>query len=142
MAEFVTVDRAERGIAVLRFARAPLNRVDLQLALELSAAADALALDDEVRAVVVYGDERIFSAGDDMSELAAWTPEQARAVAADLQDALGCLARVPQPTIAAISGYAVGAGLELALGADCRLIGDNVKLGLPGIHAGLIPVAG
>lgn len=142
MAEFVTVDRVEPGIAVLRFARAPLNRIDLQLALELSAAADTLALDEEVRAVIVYGDERVFSAGDETAELARWTPAQARAVAADLQDALGCLARIPQPTIAAISGYAVGVGLELALGADRRLIGDNVKLGLPQIRAGLIPVAG
>ncbi|MGA4790260.1 enoyl-CoA hydratase-related protein [Nocardia sp. AB354] len=142
MAEFVTVDRVEAGIAVLRFARPPLNLIDLQLALELAAAAADLAADDEVRAVIVYGDERIFSAGDDMAELARWTPAQADAVAADLQQALGCLARIPQPTIAAITGYAVGAGLELALGADRRLIGDNVKLGLPQIRAGLIPVAG
>lgn len=141
MAEFVTVDRPEPGIAVLRFARAPLNRIDLQLALELSAAADTLATDDAVRAVIVYGDERIFSAGDDTDELARWTPGQARAIAADLQDALNCLARIPQPTIAAISGYAVGAGLELALGADRRLVGDNAKLGLPQIRAGLIPVS-
>ena len=142
MAEFVTVDRAETGIAILRFARPPLNLIDLQLALELAAAAEGIAADDEVRAVIVYGDERIFSAGDDCAELAGWTPEQARAVVADLQAALGCLARIPQPTVAAITGYAAGAGLELALGADRRIIGDNVKLGLPQIRAGLVPVAG
>ncbi|NKY86181.1 enoyl-CoA hydratase-related protein [Nocardia veterana] len=142
MAEFVTVDRVEAGIAVLRFARPPLNLINLQLALELSAAAADLAGDGDVRAVIVYGDERIFSAGDDVAELAEWTAEQAGAIAPDLQRALGCLARIPQPTIAAITGYAVGAGLELALGADRRLIGDNVKLGLPQIRTGLIPVAG
>ncbi len=142
MAEFVTVDRAETGIAVLRFARPPLNLIDLQLALELAAAAEDIAAADDVRAVIVYGDERIFGAGDDQAELAGWTPEQARAVVADLQAALECLAPIPQPTVAAITGYAVGAGLELALGADRRIIGDNVKLGLPQIRAGLVPVAG
>ncbi|MBO0852229.1 MAG: enoyl-CoA hydratase/isomerase family protein [Nocardia sp.] len=142
MAEFVTVDRVEAGIAVLRFARPPLNLIDLQLALELSEAAASVAGDDRARAVVVYGDERIFSAGDELTELARWTPEQARRIAPDLRSALGCLSRIPQPTVAAITGYAVGAGLELALGADHRLIGDNVKLGFPQIRAGLIPLAG
>lgn len=61
---------------------------------------------------------------------------------ADFQSALNCLARLPQPTVAAISGYALGAGLELALAADRRVIGDNVKLGLTQIKAGLIPLAG
>ncbi|WP_227983484.1 enoyl-CoA hydratase-related protein [Nocardia spumae] len=142
MAEFVTVDRVEAGIAVLRFARPPLNLIDLQLASELASAAGALAADPDVRAVIVYGDERIFSAGDELAELSRWTRAQADAIAGDLQRALGCLARIPQPTVAAITGYAVGAGLELALGADRRVIGDNVKMGLPQIRAGLIPVAG
>lgn len=142
MAEYVTVDRAEAGIAVLRFARPPMNLIDVQSALELAEAADRIAEDTEVRAVLVYGDERVFSAGDELEELALLSAEQARAVVGDLQRALGCLARLPQPTVAAISGYALGAGLELALGADRRIIGDNVKLGLPQIHAGLIPVAG
>ena len=84
----------------------------------------------------------MFSAGDEMSELAALDAGQAAAMAADLQAALGCLSRVPQPTVAAITGYCLGAGLELALGADHRIIGDNVKLGLPQIKAGLIPLSG
>ncbi|MFB7717516.1 MULTISPECIES: enoyl-CoA hydratase-related protein [unclassified Nocardia] len=143
MAEFVTVDRGvAEGIAVLRIARPPMNLIDLQVALEVAAAADEIAADASVSAVVVYGDERVFSAGDEMAELAGFTPEQAEAVVKDFQAALSCLARLPQPTVAAISGYALGAGLELALGADRRIIGDNVKLGLPQIKAGLIPVAG
>lgn len=142
MAEFVTVDRPEAGIAVLRFARAPMNLIDLQVARELAAAAAGIGADADVRAVVVYGDERVFSAGDEMAELDRLTPEQAAAMAADLQAALGCLTRLPQPTVAAIAGYALGAGLELALGADRRIIGDNVKLGLPQIKAGMIPLSG
>jgi enoyl-CoA hydratase len=142
VAEFVTVDRPEPGIAVLRFTRPPMNLINLQVARELAVEAERLGADGSVRAVVVYGDERVFSAGDDLAELARLSPAQAAAMAADRQAALGCLARLSQPTVAAVSGYALGAGLELALGADQRIIGDNVRLGLPQIRAGLIPLAG
>ncbi|WP_225729642.1 MULTISPECIES: enoyl-CoA hydratase-related protein [unclassified Nocardia] len=145
MAEFVTVELPEgeaRGVAVLRIARPPMNLLTTQVVREVAAAAAALATDPRVAAVVVYGDERVFSAGDDFAELAELDADRARAMAADLQRALGCLAGLPQPTVAAISGYCLGGGLELALGADRRIIGDNVKLGLPQIKAGLIPLAG
>ncbi|UAK29690.1 enoyl-CoA hydratase/isomerase family protein [Nocardia asteroides] len=146
MAEFVTLDLPEgdaaRRVAVLRIDRPPLNLLNLQLVRELAEAADAVAADPGVAAVVVYGDERVFSAGDDVAELSGLSSDEATAMAADLQRALGCLARIPQPTVAAISGYCLGGGLELALGADRRVIGDNVKLGLPQIKTGLIPLAG
>lgn len=146
MAEFVTLERVEgaaaRGVAVLRIARPPMNLLNAQVLREVAAAAERVAGDPAVAALVVYGDERVFCAGDDLAELAALGPEQARAMAEDMQSALGCLARVPQPTVAAISGYALGGGLELALGADRRIVGDNVKLGLPQITSGLIPLAG
>lgn len=136
------VTRDIPGVAVLRFARPPVNLVDLQLAQEISAAVDHIARRPEVAAVVVHGDARIFSAGEETAELARWTAEQAQGAAADFQDALGALARLPQPTVAAISGYCLGAGLALALGADRRVIGDNVKLGLPQVGSGTIPLAG
>ncbi|MBH0781616.1 enoyl-CoA hydratase-related protein [Nocardia bovistercoris] len=146
MAEFVTLERldaaAERGVAVLRIARPPLNLLNAQVLLEVAAAAEQVAGDPAVAALVVYGDERVFCAGDDLAELATLGRDRASAMAEDLQSALGCLARVPQPTVAAISGYALGGGLELALGADRRIVGDNVKLGLPQITSGLIPLAG
>ncbi|MFD3506643.1 enoyl-CoA hydratase-related protein [Nocardia sp. NPDC058666] len=146
MAEFVTLELpaepTTRGVALLRIDRPPLNLVDAQLAREVAAAAATVADHPGVAALIVYGDERVFSAGDEMSELAALDAGQAAAMAADLQAALGCLTRVPQPTVAAITGYCLGAGLELALGADHRIIGDNVKLGLPQIKAGLIPLSG
>ncbi len=142
MAEFVTVDRPEAGIAVLRFARPPMNLIDLQVARELAEAAERIGCDDGIAAVIVYGDERVFSAGDEVAELDRWTPQQAEAVADGLQSALRGLSLISQPTVAAISGYALGSGLELALGADRRIIGDNVKLGLPQIRMGLIPLAG
>ncbi|MGQ4614536.1 enoyl-CoA hydratase-related protein [Nocardia sp. R7R-8] len=146
MAEFVTRELtdgdAARRVAVLRIVRPPMNLLNLQLVRELAEAADAVAADPGVAAVVVYGDERVFCAGDDVAELFGLGSAQAAAMAADLQHALGCLARIRQPTIAAISGYCLGGGLELALGADRRVIGDNVKLGLPQIKTGLIPLAG
>ncbi|MEU1527260.1 enoyl-CoA hydratase-related protein [Nocardia rhamnosiphila] len=148
MAEFVTLSRAGdasgsgRRVAVLRIARPPMNLFDTQLIREIAAAATACGADPEVAALVVYGDERVFCAGDELAELAELPAEQAAAMAGDLQTALDCLAAVPQPTVAAISGYALGSGLELALGADRRIIGDNVKLGFPQIDAGLIPLAG
>ncbi|MFI5779414.1 enoyl-CoA hydratase-related protein [Nocardia sp. NPDC051570] len=142
MAEFVTVDRPEAGIAVLRIARPPMNLIDLQVAREVADAAERIAGDEEIAAVIVYGDERVFSAGDEVAELERWTYEQGKAVADGLQTALHGLSLIPRPTVAAISGYALGSGLELALGADRRIIGDNVKLGLPQIRTGLIPLAG
>lgn len=146
MAEFVTLelpeDPAVRGVAVLRIDRPPLNLLNTQLVWEVAEAAADVAARPEVAALVVYGDERVFCAGDDLADLAALSADQAEAMAADLQAALGCLAEVPQPTVAAISGYCLGAGLELVLAADRRIIGDNVKLGLPQITAGLIPLAG
>lgn len=146
MAEFVTLDQLDgehpRRVAVLRINRPPMNLLNAQAVREVAAAAAEVAADPQIAALVVYGDERVFCAGDDLAELAELDAERAAAMAADLQHALGCLARVPQPTVVAISGYALGAGLELALGADHRIAGDNVKLGLPQIHAGLIPLAG
>ncbi|MGN2636670.1 enoyl-CoA hydratase-related protein [Nocardia takedensis] len=146
MAEFVTLDVVEgdaaRDVAVLRIDRAPLNLLSTDVLREIRAAAERAAADERIAALVVYGDERVFSAGDDLAELAALDRAGAEAMAADIQAALGALARVPQPTVAAITGYALGGGLELALGADRRIIGDNVKLGLPQIKAGLIPLAG
>ncbi|MFC9894376.1 enoyl-CoA hydratase-related protein [Nocardia sp. NPDC127579] len=143
MAEFVTLELpAARGVAVLRMNRPPMNRVSVQLIREVAEAAAVAAADPRVAALVVYGDERVFSAGDELAELSGLSSEQAAALAADVQGWLGCLARVPQPTVAAISGYCLGGGLELALGADRRIIGDNVKLGLPQIESGLIPLAG
>ncbi|KAF0846575.1 enoyl-CoA hydratase-related protein [Nocardia caishijiensis] len=146
MAEFVTLELpaepSARGVALLRIDRPPLNLVDAQLAREVAAAARAVAEHPGVAALIVYGDERVFSAGDEMRELAELDSGQAAAMAADLQAALGCLTRVPQPTVAAIAGYCLGAGLELALGADHRIVGDNVKLGFPQIKAGLIPLSG
>ncbi|WP_068279341.1 enoyl-CoA hydratase/isomerase family protein [Aldersonia kunmingensis] len=141
MAEFVTLEVSD-GIGTIRLNRPPVNALDQQTRRELTAAAREAAEHPEVRAVIVYGGEKVFAAGDDVAELAELSVDQLRAMTADIQEALGAMASIPQPTVAAISGYALGGGLEIALGADRRIIGDNVKLGLPEILLGLIPVGG
>lgn len=141
MAEFVT-SQTVGGIATIRIARAPVNALNMQSLRELAVAAAAATAEPTVAAVVVYGGEKVFAAGDDVAELAELSRAQAEAMVADRQAALGCLSGVGVPTVAAISGYALGGGLELALGADRRIVGDNVKLGLPQVHTGLIPGSG
>ena len=141
MAEFVNIDVAD-GIATIRIDRPPVNALDHQTRRELVAAAQAASSDPAVRAVIVYGGEKVFAAGDDVAELATLTPEQVRAMVSDIQNALGAIAAIPQPTVAAITGYALGGGLEIALGADRRIAGDNVKLGMPEVLLGLVPVGG
>ncbi|UGT63850.1 enoyl-CoA hydratase-related protein [Nocardia asteroides] len=142
-AEFTTLELPEqRGVAVLRFSRPPANLITLQLAREIALAARRVGKNERVAALVVYGDERIFSAGDDLAEIATWSPDQATALASDHARHLDCLSPLPCPTVAAITGYCLGGALELALGADRRIVGDNVKLGLPQIHRGTVPTAG
>lgn len=141
MPEFVTLDVEDR-IGTIRIDRPPVNALDTQTHRELVAAAHEANVDPEVRAVIVYGGEKVFAAGDDIKELVEFDAAQAPAVAAGIQTALGAIAAITKPTVAAITGYALGGGLEVALGADRRIVGDNVKLGLPEILLGVIPGGG
>jgi enoyl-CoA hydratase len=136
MAEFVRVDVAG-GVGVITLDRAPFNALNFALRDELRAAARAVAADEGVRAVVVWGGGKVFATGLDVAELAGGATS-----AAEVQSLVAALAGVPKPVVAAISGYALGAGFELALACDRRIIGDNVKLGLPQALLGLVPGGG
>ena len=129
-------------MAIIRLDRPPMNALNAALLREISAAVDEVSADDEVRAVVAYGGEKVFAAGADIKEMAGLSQAEMAARAGELQSGLGALARIPKPTVAAITGYALGGGLELALGADRRIVGDNVKVGLPEILLGVIPGGG
>jgi enoyl-CoA hydratase len=96
----------------------------------------------DVAAVILFGGHQIFSAGDDMPELRTLTPAEAGTAARVRREAVEAVAAIPKPTVAAITGYALGAGLTLALAADWRVSGDNVKFGATEILAGLIPGGG
>lgn len=144
MREFVGVvypeDGTERGIATLLLSRPPTNALTRQVHREIAEAAAELGARGDIAAVIVFGGHEIFSAGEDMSELQTLTADEAEVAARVCEEAVEALTALPKPTVAAITGYALGAGLTLALSADWRVSGDNVKFGATEILAGQAPV--
>jgi len=141
MGEFVRVE-IDEAIATIRLERPPMNALNAQVQSEIAMAAAEVSGDSRVRAVVVYGGDKVFAAGADIKEMAE---ANYAAIAADsrrLQDSFTAVARIGKPVVAAITGYALGGGLELALCADFRVAGEGAKLGQPEILLGLIPGAG
>lgn len=142
-AEYVRLSVEEDdGVATLRVDRPPVNALSPQVWRELHTAAVALASDSAVRAVVLWGGERVFAAGADIKAMADETFPTFSAIALGLQEAFRALAAIPKVVIAAITGYALGGGCELALTADFRLAAHDAKLGQPEILLGIIPGAG
>jgi enoyl-CoA hydratase/carnithine racemase len=141
MGDFVRV-AAEAGVATIRLERPPMNALNGQVQREIGAAAAQVSADPETRAVIIYGGGKIFAAGADVKEMAGASTAEIMALAAGIQDAFRAVARIPKPVIAAITGYALGGGLELALCADFRVLGESAKVGQPEILLGIIPGAG
>ena len=141
MGEFVRLERSD-GIGTIRLDRPPMNALNAQMQDELTAAAAEVTADDTIRAVVVHGGERVFAAGADIKQMLAMSHEQMVARAGALTGALGALASVPKPVVAAITGYALGGGCEIALACDWRVAAADAKLGLPEISIGVIPGGG
>lgn len=141
MSEFVSVHLGPTapGVGTLVLSRPPNNALTRQVYREIAAAAAELSRRDDVAAVILYGGHEIFSAGDDVPELRTLNTAEAETAARARHDAVEALAAIPKPTVAAITGYALGAGLTLALAADWRIAGDNVKFGATEILAGLLP---
>src|ERR1700691_2870957 len=139
MAEtFVTVERRPDGVALIRLDRPKANALSVAVLAQLHAVATMLH-DDPPGAVVLWGGRRIFAAGADIVELG---DSGAGAVGASFADALGALASVPRATIAAVNGYALGGGLELALACDFRVCAEDSRLGLPEVLLGVLPGGG
>jgi enoyl-CoA hydratase len=135
---FVTVERRPDGVALVRLDRPKANALSNVVLGQIFAAATELC-DDPPGAVVLWGGRRIFAAGADIVELDG---AGAGAVGANFTSALGALARVPRATIAAVNGYALGGGLELALACDFRVCAEDAKLGLPEVQLGVLPGGG
>jgi enoyl-CoA hydratase/carnithine racemase len=135
---FVTVERRPDGVALIRLDRPKANALSAAVLAQLHAAATMLH-DDPPGAVVLWGGRRIFAAGADIVELG---DSGAGAVGASFTEALGALASVPRASIAAVNGYALGGGLELALACDFRLCAEDSRLGLPEVLLGVIPGGG
>jgi enoyl-CoA hydratase/carnithine racemase len=146
MGEFVRVEAAPgeagRAIATIRLDRPPMNALSTAVQAEIAAAADQVSADPQVRAVVIYGGEKVFAAGADVKEMSGLSYADMAARSKRLQDSFTAVAKISKPVIAAITGYALGGGLELALCADFRVAGEGARVGQPEILLGLIPGAG
>ncbi len=141
MGDFVRME-TESGIATIRLDRPPMNALNSQVQAEIGAAAAQAAADPDVRSVILYGGEKLFAAGADVKEMAEASHARVMEIGIGIQEAFKTVARIPKPVIAAITGYALGGGLELALCADFRILGEKAKVGQPEILLGIIPGAG
>jgi enoyl-CoA hydratase/carnithine racemase len=141
MGEFVRLEVAD-GVGTIRLDRPKMNALDVAMQEEIRAAAVEATARDDIAAVVIYGGERVFAAGADVKEMADMSYTDMIKRSSGLTSAFTTVARIPKPVVAAITGYALGAGCELALCADIRIAADNATLGQPEILLGIIPGAG
>jgi enoyl-CoA hydratase/carnithine racemase len=141
MADYISVDVSD-SVATILLNRPPMNPLSIQVQREIRDAAHEVGARDDVGAVVIYGGPDVFAAGADVKEMADMSYQDMSRASVALQGAFDAVASIPQPTIAAITGYALGGGCELALCCDLRIAADNAKLGQPEILLGIIPGAG
>jgi enoyl-CoA hydratase/carnithine racemase len=130
------------GVGTLRLDRPPMNALDVATQDRLKELAEEVTRREDVRAVVLHGGEKVFAAGADIKEMREMDHAAMIARSRGLQDSFTAVARIPKPVVAAVTGYALGGGCELALCADFRIAGENARLGQPEILLGLIPGAG
>lgn len=141
MTELVHLEVAD-GVGTIRLDRPPMNALDAQLQSELTEVSREADARDDVAAVVVYGGEKVFAAGADVKQMAGMSYVEMVRHAGLLQDFTRALAAIAKPTVSAITGFALGGGLEVALATDLRIAAENAKLGQPEILLGIIPGAG
>ncbi len=138
--EFVAV-HVHDAVGTLSLSRPPTNTLTRQVCREIQAAAAELGARDDVTAVIVFGGHEVFCAGDDLPERRTLNAGEAAGAHDECRRAVEAVAAIPKPTVAAVTGYALGSGLTLALAADWRLSGDNAKFGATEIVDGLVPAA-
>jgi enoyl-CoA hydratase/carnithine racemase len=141
VAEFVRLEVAD-AVATIRLDRPKLNPLDAQMQAEIRDAALEAADRDDIRAVVLYGGPKVFAAGADIKEMADMSYTDMVGHSGTLQSSFTAVARIPKPTVAAVTGYALGGGCELALCADRRIAAEDAKLGQPEVTLGIMPGAG
>ncbi len=139
--ELIKVDVSD-GVAVMCLNRPPLNPLNAQLGLEIGRCAEELSLDENVRAVVLTGGEKNFAAGADIKEMVNMSAVMVTKFVRALQASFTAVENIPKPVIAAINGFALGGGCELAICADWRYAHENAQIGQPEILLGIIPGAG
>jgi enoyl-CoA hydratase len=140
--EFVNLEVTPTGVGTIRLDRPKLNPLNAQVAAELGAIIDEIKTSDDVRAVVLWGGERVFAAGADIKEMGERDAVTMYRYIGGFQDVFTRLENLPQITVAAINGYALGGGCELTLACDLRICATDSQLGQPEILLGVIPGAG
>ncbi|MGZ5399661.1 MAG: enoyl-CoA hydratase/isomerase family protein [Nocardioides sp.] len=141
MSEFVRLEVAD-GVGTIRLDRPKMNALNAQVQEEIRAVAAEASERDDVKAVVIYGGEKVFAAGADIKEMADMSYVDMVQRSGKLQSAFSAVARIPKPVVAAVTGYALGGGCELALCADLRFAADDAVLGQPEVLLGIMPGAG
>ena len=141
MGEFVRLEVSE-GVGTIRLDRPKMNALNAQMQEEIRAAAAEATERDDVKAVVVYGGERVFAAGADVKEMNDMSYTDMIKRSSGLTSAFSAVAKIPKPVVAAVTGYALGGGCELSLCADIRIAAENATFGQPEILLGIIPGAG
>ncbi|SDT39322.1 enoyl-CoA hydratase/isomerase family protein [Microlunatus soli] len=130
------------GVATLRIDRPKVNALDFDLQDRIGAAAREASARDDIAAVVITGGPKVFAAGADIKEMAALDHADMLRRSKHLVDSFAAVATIGKPTVAAINGYALGGGCELALCADIRIAAEDATLGQPEVKLGVIPGLG
>jgi len=130
------------GIGIIRLDRPPMNALNVEMQDALQAVAAEATARRDISAVIVYGGEKVFAAGADIKEMQTMSYTDMVDRSAALQASFTAIARIPKPTVAAVTGYALGGGCELTLCCDFRVAGENARLGQPEVLLGVIPGAG
>jgi len=141
MSELLSVE-VDGGIATILLKRPPMNALNVEIQEALRDAAEEVTERRDVAAVIIYGGEKVFAAGADIKEMETMSYTDMVFHSRRLQSAFSAVARIPKPTVAAITGYALGGGCELTLTCDFRVAARNAKLGQPEVLLGVIPGAG
>ncbi len=141
MSELARLEVAE-GIGTIRLDRPKMNALNIPLQNDIRACAEEAADRDDVKAVVVYGGEKVFAAGADIKEMQPMSYADMAKAIGGLHAYVTAVSRIPKPTVAAITGYALGGGCELALSCDFRVCGESAQLGQPEVLLGVIPGMG
>jgi enoyl-CoA hydratase len=137
--QLVNLERRDDGVAVVTLQNGKVNALSRALLAQLHHIAVELTADPP-GAVVVTGGERIFAAGADISEFGG--PLEAKAITKGFHETLDMIAAIPRLVIAAVGGYALGGGCELALACDYRIASERAVFGQPEILLGIIPGGG
>lgn len=141
MTEFVRLEVAD-GVGTIRLDRPKMNAISSQVQRELLEVAAEATERTDVHALVLTGGDRVFAAGNDVKEMVDWSYTDMVDRVEVVQGAVTAIARIPKPVVAAVNGYALGGGCELAMAADIRFAAENAVFGQPEVLLGIIPGAG